>query len=76
VTNRAKSLPEQGITWRDVVAKTAPAMQNKSKREAIRRMLLAHPDWSNRRIARSVHLIVITDDDLDLPVVGDGNGGA
>jgi hypothetical protein len=39
-------------------------------------MLLAHPDWSNRRIARSVHLIVITDDDLDLPVVGDGNGGA
>jgi hypothetical protein len=57
-------------TWRDVLAAARPTMvgQNATKRAAIERMLRAHPDWSNRRIAASVYLIVITDDDLDQPV--------
>ena len=58
------------MKWRDVLAAATPAMQNASKRAAVERMLLAHPDWSDRRIAASVRLIIITDDDLDQPVGG------
>jgi hypothetical protein len=53
------------MTWREVLAAATPAMQNASKRAAVERMLCAHPDWSDRRIAASIHLIIITDDDLD-----------
>ena len=59
------------LTWRHVLAAATPAMQNASKRAAVERMLRAHPEWSDRRIAASIHLIVITDDDLDQPI-GDG----
>lgn len=55
-------------TWHDVLAATTQGKQNASKRAAIERMLRAHPDWSNRRIVASVHMIIITDDDLDQPV--------
>jgi hypothetical protein len=58
------------LNWRDVLAAATPAMQNASKRAAAERMLRMHPDWSNRRIARSIHIIIITDDDLDEPVHG------
>jgi hypothetical protein len=58
------------MKWRDVLAAATPAMQNASKRAAVERMLLAHPDWSDPRIAASVRLIIITDDDLDQPVGG------
>lgn len=57
------------MKWRDVVAATTPAIQNETKRQAIDRMLRAHPDWSNRRIAQSVRILVITDDDLDKDVL-------
>lgn len=30
--------------------------QNALKREAIRRLLIAHPDWSDRRIAAAVSI--------------------
>jgi hypothetical protein len=63
--------PAAELTWRDVVAAATPAMQNKSKGAAIERMLHAHPNWSNRRIARSIHLLIITEDDLDVPIGGD-----
>jgi hypothetical protein len=54
------------MKWREVVAAAAPrAKQNASKRAAINRLLKAHPDWSNRRIAEAVHLLIIIDDDLD-----------
>lgn len=53
------------MTWRDVIVAATPAMQNSSKRVAIARMLKAHPDWSDRRIANAVHILIITDDDLD-----------
>ena len=56
------------ILWRDVVAVATPAMQNQSKRDAIRRTLLAHPDWSDRRVARSIKILILTEDDLNLPV--------
>jgi hypothetical protein len=59
---------KQPKSWRDVLATATPAMQNASKRAAVERMLRAHPDWSNRRIAASVHLLIVTDDDLDLEV--------
>jgi hypothetical protein len=51
---------------RDLLKRAEPAMQNKSKREAIGRMLKAHPDWSDRRIAQSVHILIFTDDDLEI----------
>lgn len=54
------------MTWRDVFERATPAMQNASKREAIARLLAAHPDWSDRRIAQSVRILIITEDDLDL----------
>ena len=60
---------KQPKSWRDVLAAAKPAMR--SKRAAIARMLIAHPDWSNRRIAASIHLLVITDADLDLKVGGE-----
>jgi hypothetical protein len=56
------------MKWRDVLAAATPAMQNASKREAIARVLKAHPDWSNRKIAQSVHLLILTDLDLDAEV--------
>jgi hypothetical protein len=59
---------EQRMTWRDILRSTTRGKQNALKREAIERMLIAHPDWSDRRIAASIHMIVITDDDLDKPV--------
>lgn len=62
---------DRPIRWRDVLAAARPAMQNASKRAAIERMLRAHPDWSDRRIAASVHLVVFTDDDLDFELGGE-----
>jgi hypothetical protein len=57
-----------GMTWREVI-KTIPAgKQNEAKREAIDRMLGAHSDWSNRRIANAIYILVLTEDDLDQPV--------
>lgn len=58
------------LTWREVLGTTTPAMQNKSKRAALQRMLRAHPNWSDRRIASSVHTIILTEDDLDESVGG------
>jgi hypothetical protein len=57
------------MLWRDVVAAATPAMQNQSKRKAIMRMLKAHPDWSNRRIAASVKILILTEDDLGQAVL-------
>jgi hypothetical protein len=55
--------------WRDVLAAAGPmVMQNKTKRQAITRMLKAHPEWSDRRIANSIKILIITDDDLDREV--------
>jgi hypothetical protein len=51
------------VKWRDVLSAATPAMQNASKRAAIKRLLVAHPGWSNRRIADAVHLLILTDDD-------------
>ena len=56
------------MTWREIVLRATPAMQNASKRDAIARVIKAHPDWSNRRIARAIHILIITDDDLDLEI--------
>src|SRR5262245_53723497 len=62
---RARKL---NVTWRDVLraAGASPIGQNAIKRAAIARMLKAHPEWSDRRIAAAVHIIIITDDDLDV----------
>ena len=57
-------------TWREILARATPAMQNNSKRDAIARMIKAHPDWSNRRIAQAVHILIITEDDLDEVING------
>jgi hypothetical protein len=59
-------MPVKPLTWRDVCAAATPAMQNASKRAAVERMLRLHPDWSDRRIARAIRILVITDDDLDV----------
>ena len=53
------------LTWRQLFARMPRAMQNASKRAAIERLLIAHPEWSNRRIAAAVHMLIITEDDLD-----------
>lgn len=64
------------MTWRDVLKAydASPAMikgaQNKAKGTAIERMLRAHPEWSNRRIADSIHILIITEDDLDQTIEG------
>jgi hypothetical protein len=59
--------PAARLTWRDVLAAAARGPgQNASKRAAIERMLRAHPDWSNRRIAQAIHMLIITDDDLEV----------
>ena len=56
------------MKWREVIAALPRAKQNASKRAAIERLLKAHPDWSNRRIAAAIHLLIIVDDDLDQEV--------
>jgi hypothetical protein len=56
-----------GMGWR--VIKTIPAgKENEAKREGIDRMLRAHPDWANRRIANAIYILVLTEDDLGQPV--------
>jgi hypothetical protein len=63
------------MKWRDVLAASgATQKQNASKREAISRLLKAHPEWSDRRIANAVHIVIFTDDDLDQEVAGGGRG--
>jgi RNase P protein component len=32
--------------------------QNALKREAIRRLLMEHPEWSDRRIAKSCQMVI------------------
>jgi hypothetical protein len=62
-------MSDSTVTWRKVLAKATPGGQNACKREAIQRLLRAHPDWSDRRIAKAVHIIILTDDDLDVPLM-------